>query len=135
MAALKGGAADYVIKNVGPEFFTLLSTAIEQAVEAVRLKQAKEQADLEIRAARDQFEALAAERNLLLREVNHRVGNSLQIIASMLRFQSAAASAEEVRQALDAARQRVIAVAQVHRSLYGSANVKRSRWTNTWRRL
>ena len=41
-----------------------------------------------MREARDRFEALAAERALLMREVNHRVGNSLQLIASLLTLQS-----------------------------------------------
>ena len=51
------------------------------------MRRAKEAAEAEVRAARDRFEALAAEREMLLREVNHRVGNSLQLIASMLQLQ------------------------------------------------
>ena len=38
-------------------------------------------------ADRDQFKALAEEQALLLREVNHRVSNSLQLIASLLHIQ------------------------------------------------
>lgn len=124
IAALKAGASDYVVKTVGEEFIPLLSAAIEQAIHAVRLRRAKEAAEAEVRDARDRFEALAAERALLMREVNHRVGNSLQIIAALLHLQSAASLNEDVRSALAGANRRVMAVAQVHRRLYTSDDVQ-----------
>jgi len=123
VAALKAGAADYVVKDVQGEFLTLLAAAVEQAVAALRLRRAHEAAEAEVRAARDRFEALAAERALLLREVNHRVGNSLQIIAALLHLQGSAAQNPEVKTALEAANKRVMAVAQVHRRLYTSDDV------------
>jgi two-component sensor histidine kinase/CheY-like chemotaxis protein len=123
VAALKAGAADYVVKSIGGEFTQLLEAAITQAIQAVRLRRAKEQAEQEVRAARDRFEALAAERALLMREVNHRVGNSLQIIAALLHLQSSSAGSSDVKSALAAANRRVMAVAQVHRRLYTSDDV------------
>lgn len=123
VAALKAGAADYVIKEVEGDFFELLRSAFDGAIRNVRIRKAHEAAEREIRAARDRFEALAAERALLLREMNHRVGNSLQIIMSMLHVQASAALNPEVQEALDAARGRVAAVAQVHRRLYTSDQV------------
>ncbi len=45
----------------------------------MRLRRAKEDAEAELREQRDRFEKLAVEREMLLREVNHRVGNSLQL--------------------------------------------------------
>jgi len=124
VAALKAGAADYVVKDVQGEFLTLLAAGVEQAVGAVRLRRAHEAAEAEVRAARDRFEALAAERALLLREVNHRVGNSLQIIAALLHLQGSAAQNPDVKTALEAANKRVMAVAQVHRRLYTSDDVQ-----------
>ena len=123
VSALKAGASDYVVKTVGDEFIPLLSAAIDQAMEAVRLRRAKEAAEAEVRAARDRFEALAAERALLMREVNHRVGNSLQIIAALLHLQSSASPNTDVKSALAGANRRVMAVAQVHRRLYTSDDV------------
>ena len=124
VAALKAGASDYVVKTVGTEFLDLLEAAIEQACESSRLRRAKERAEAELRASRDRFEALAAERALLMREVNHRVGNSLQIIAALLHLQSSAAGSDEVKTALAGANRRVMAVAQVHRRLYTSDDVQ-----------
>jgi two-component sensor histidine kinase len=124
VAALKAGATDYVVKDIGGEYLALLAAAMEQAVDSVQLRRAKEQAEAEVRAARDRFEALAAERDLLLREVNHRVANSLQIIAALLHLQRTAAASPEVKAALEGAGKRVLAVAQVHKRLYTSADVK-----------
>jgi two-component sensor histidine kinase len=124
VAALKAGAFDYVVKDVQGEFIFLLKAALSGAVEAMRMRRAKEAAEAEVRAARDRFEALAAERALLMREVNHRVGNSLQMIASMLTLHANAAGNPEVSDALVDATGRVLAVAQVHRRLYTSDDVQ-----------
>jgi two-component sensor histidine kinase len=124
VAALKAGAFDYVVKDVQGEFIFLLKAALSGAVDAMRMRRAKEAAEAEVRAARDRFEALAAERALLMREVNHRVGNSLQMIASMLTLHSNAADNPEVSEALTDATGRVLAVAQVHRRLYTSDDVQ-----------
>ncbi len=123
VAALKAGATDYVVKEIQGDFIELLRSAIAAALDAVKMRKAHEAAEAEIRAARDRFEALAAERALLLREMNHRVGNSLQIIVSLLHVQAGATENVEVQEALNAARGRVAAVAQVHRRLYTSDQV------------
>lgn len=123
VAALKAGAADYVVKEVQADFIELLRAAFVAAVEQVRMRRAHEAAEAEIRAARDRFEALAAERALLLREMNHRVGNSLQIIVSLLNVQAGATDEPRVKEALNSARNRVSAVAQVHRRLYTSDQI------------
>jgi two-component sensor histidine kinase len=124
IAALKAGAADYVIKDAGGEFIPLLKAAIDNALDAARTRRAKDVAETEVRAARDRFEALAAERAMLLREVNHRVGNSLQLIAAFLQLQAAGSNGDEVKEALTAAMTRVMAVAHVHRRLYTSEDVQ-----------
>jgi two-component sensor histidine kinase len=124
VGALKAGAFDYVIKDVQGEFIPLLFAAIKTAVQAMRMRRDKEAAEKEVREARDRFEALAAERQMLMREVNHRVGNSLQLIASLLTLQGNAASSADVKSALADATGRVHAVAQLHRRLYTSDDVQ-----------
>jgi len=60
----------------------------------------------------------AVERNqLLLKEVNHRVNNSLALVASMLHLKSATVSAE-VKVHLDEASGRIAAIARAHQRLY-----------------
>jgi len=123
VAALKAGAADYLVKDVQGEFLALLKADIQAGIASAKLRRERDEAETEMRAARDRYMALADERALLIREVNHRVSNSLQLIASLLQFQSRASS-PEVKDALMEAHNRVLAVAKVHRSLYTSENVQ-----------
>lgn len=124
VAALKAGAADYVIKDVEGHFVVLLKAAIDNAIAAQTLREAKELAEEEVRQARDRFEKLASERALLLREVNHRVGNSLQLITSLLQIQANASASPETKAALQSAMTRVLAVGEVHRRLYTSEDIQ-----------
>ena len=124
VTALKAGAADYLVKDVRGDFIPLLQVAVNGALRQAELQRARDEAEAEIHASRDRYAALAAEREVLLREVNHRVGNSLQIIASLLHLQASSATQTDVKAALTNAMGRVAAVAQVHRRLYTSHDLK-----------
>jgi two-component sensor histidine kinase len=124
VTALKAGAADYLVKDVRGDFIPLLHVAVESALRQAQLQKARDEAEAEVHASRDRYAALAAEREVLLREVNHRVGNSLQIIASLLHLQASSAAQDDVKAALTNAMGRVAAVAQVHRRLYTSHDLK-----------
>jgi two-component sensor histidine kinase len=124
VTALKAGAADYLVKDTQGDFIPLLQVAVNGALRQAAMQKARDEAEAEVRASRDRYAALAAEREVLLREVNHRVGNSLQIIASLLHLQANSASEEGVKAALTNAMGRVAAVAQVHRRLYTSHDLK-----------
>lgn len=124
VAALKAGAADYVIKDASGTFLPLLRAAIESSLAARELRLLREAAMAEVREARDKFEALANERALLMREVNHRVSNSLQLAVSLLNMKAHAQTNPDVKDALLAASSRVAAIGQVHRRLYNSPDVQ-----------
>lgn len=62
------------------------------------------------------------ERELLLREVYHRVKNNLQVLQSILRL-SSRSFAPDVRQKIDSITARVDAIAEVHAMLYQSSNL------------
>ena len=55
---------------------------------------------------------------ILMREVNHRVNNSLQIVAGMLQLQASGAANKDVRHELREAGIRIAAVARAHQRLY-----------------
>jgi len=124
VTALKAGAADYLVKDVQGEFIPLLHVAVDGALRQAAIRKARDDAEAEVHASRDRYAALAAEREVLLREVNHRVGNSLQIIASLLHLQANSSTEDDVKAALTNAMGRVAAVAQVHRRLYTSHDLK-----------
>lgn len=115
--ALKSGAADYVIKTVGDEFLVLLITAIEHAIEKARLQRQRLEAEREVRAARDRAE-------ILLHEVNHRVANSLALVAALVRLQASAITDQHARNALNETQARISAIAGLHRRLYTSEDVR-----------
>jgi two-component sensor histidine kinase len=124
VTALKAGAADYLVKDTLGDFIPLLHVAVEGALKQAMIRKARDDAEAEVHASRDRYAALAAEREVLLREVNHRVGNSLQIIASLLHLQANSSTQDGVKAALTNAMGRVAAVAQVHRRLYTSHDLK-----------
>jgi two-component sensor histidine kinase len=123
VAALKQGAADYVVKDVHGSFLELLATGIVQEIARARLQRDKEAAEREVRQSRDQLEQLAQRQAILLREVNHRVANSLQLISSLIELQARKVPDPEARGMLRQAAERVEAVSLVHRRLYTSDDV------------
>jgi two-component sensor histidine kinase len=116
VAALKAGAVDYIVKTVGEDFFDLLDSTFRQALAAVTLRREKARAEAELQASNEQLQAM-------LREVNHRVANSLQLVSSFVRLQAQALSDPAARQALEDTQQRITAIGQVHKRLYNSKDV------------
>jgi len=117
VAALKSGADDYVVKSVGEDFFNLLASSFEQVLERAQLRRAREEAEAELRASNARLEAL-------LKEVNHRVANNLQMVMSFVALQSKSLSDPGAREALQKTQQRIATVAQVNRRLYTTNDVE-----------
>ncbi len=68
-------------------------------------------------------QALLREKDVLLEELEHRVGNSLQIIASIILMKSRMVTSEESRLQLQDAHKRVMSVAAVQRHLHATGTV------------
>jgi len=88
-----------------------LSGAFRQATGAL----AQREADL--RAALSQQE-------LLMQEIHHRVKNNLQIVASLLNLQASRIRLPEAKAEFEAARDRVRALATLHRHLYADGELR-----------
>ena len=69
------------------------------------------------RAIEEQVQALLREKEMLLEEMQHRVANSLQIIASILLIKARTVQSEETRLQLEDAHKRVLSVAAVQQHL------------------
>ncbi|WP_438750092.1 sensor histidine kinase [Pararhizobium sp. O133] len=114
--ALKRGAEDYVTKSVSAEFFDVLGTALRQALERARFRRETAAAQEAVHQERDRAE-------LLLREVNHRVANSLSLAASLVRMQASLVTDPEAVAALQETQVRIHAIGNVHRHLYAKNQV------------
>jgi PAS domain S-box-containing protein len=73
------------------------------------------------RDAEREKDELLRQKDVLLQEMQHRVANSLQIIASILLLKARTVQSEEIRLHLQDAHQRVMSVATVQQQLQASA--------------
>ncbi len=74
------------------------------------------------RAIEAETTELLAQKEILLQEMQHRVANSLQIIASILLLKAKTVQSEEIRLHLHDAHQRVMSVAAVQQQLHASGH-------------
>jgi len=115
LEALRWGAQDYLLKDrISSQH---LGLAILKATQKVGL----------IRELREEHTSLVrslAEKDVLLKELHHRVKNNLQIIASLLRLQATAATDQSITAVLRESQLRVEAIAMIHEQLYESADLR-----------
>lgn len=72
----------------------------------------------------DALHAAMEARGLLIREADHRIKNSLQLVGGLLRLQERRTAQPEARRVLRAAFARVMAIGDIHRTLYQSADLR-----------
>ncbi len=66
------------------------------------------------------------DRNILLKDVHHRIKNNLQLISSIMNMQIRNAKERETRRVLGRVRDRVLGLATVHHALYGNDDIGRT---------
>lgn len=70
-----------------------------------------------------ELEQLVHDKNVLLKEVHHRVKNNLQLISSIMNMQIRELKSPEARAAVQRLQDRVLGLATIHRSLYRTENL------------
>lgn len=107
---------------------------VEDVTDYVRLKQGSEERQSSMEAeilrrgadlqeANERLRASLAEKDVLLKEVHHRVKNNLEVVTSLLELQSDGMQDRAARDALRLARNRIHAIADIHALLYRSADL------------
>jgi len=108
--AVMAQAGDMPDELYPPREIRRLSIVFRRATLVLRRQQAR------LSAAKDQQE-------LLMQEIHHRVKNNLQIVASLLNLQASRIRVPEARAEFQSARDRVRALATLHRHLYAHGEV------------
>ena len=103
--SLAAGADSFLVEPVEPEELEAVSRAL-----------------LRLHRSEAALRRALAERELLLKEVNHRVKNSLQLVLSMLSLQGHRFKEPETRELFTKAISRVTAIAAIHERLYQDAD-------------
>jgi PAS domain S-box-containing protein len=80
----------------------------------------RKEMELVLRQSERRLQSLVAEKDLLLREINHRVKNNLEIISSLLYLQSGKTSDPVIRELFDDCRERIECIAGLHDRIYRS---------------
>ena len=91
--------------------------------ELIDLARSFNEATLSLREQKTALDQAQERQELLILEIHHRVKNNLQIVASLLNLQASRIRVPEARAEFQAARDRVRALATLHRHLYSEGEI------------
>ncbi|MFO0589242.1 MAG: histidine kinase dimerization/phosphoacceptor domain -containing protein [Polyangiaceae bacterium] len=108
------------VRKDGSVFWSSVSASIFDHPEVGEVLLAA-RTDITARKALEEASARALrEKEVLLKEVHHRVKNNLQVISSLFYLQKRRAADEQMRTLLDESRSRIESIALIHEQLYQS---------------
>jgi two-component system, sensor histidine kinase PdtaS len=107
------------------QWFLLLGLAAAAllALFAFYTARVKQDANRKLAEKNELVSKALSEKELLLREIHHRVKNNLQVISGLLKLQSRHLSDSKARDALREGRNRVQSMALIHQNLYQEDNL------------
>lgn len=135
--ALKAGAYDYLIKDPKRNYLKVLPLTVENAIKRKKteelmkeqtdeLVKTNEQLQMEIivrKRMEEKIKASLKEKEVLLKEVHHRVKNNMQVIYGLFDIQSDYIKDQQCLDILKSCKNQIISMALVHKTLYKSRDL------------
>lgn len=104
--------------------YLLINWRIKQlAMDKRKLEQTVNERTAQLKKSLSEQSVLLLEKDMLMKEIHHRVKNNLQVISGLLELQSKSLTDETAREALQEGRNRVRSIALIHQNLYQFENL------------
>ncbi|MBD2503327.1 PAS domain-containing protein [Anabaena azotica FACHB-119] len=123
VVVMQDGEATYEVQNVkknGTPFWCRATTSVFEHLEYGTVLVAVQQDITEQRETEEKIKAYLKEKEVLLKEIHHRVKNNLGIVSSLLQMQSRRTQDSQARDILRDSQNRIASIALVHEKLYRS---------------
>ncbi len=135
--AMKAGAYDYLIKDQKHNYLNVLSVTTENVIKRKRMEKLVETRTAELIRTNEQLKNEIAERikkeeqikaalkekDVLLKEIHHRVKNNLQVIYGLLEIQSIYIKDQQSLDMCKSLKNLILTMSLVHKTLYKSRDL------------
>jgi two-component sensor histidine kinase/CheY-like chemotaxis protein len=127
LEAISLGVNGYLIKPVEPE---KLFAMVDELAGYILMHKALEEKERKRQIAESNLKKSLEEKEILLKEVHHRVKNNMQIISSILKMQERLIDDPKLKSVLGESQNRIRSMALIHENLYRNENLANIQFKN-----